>query len=405
MSSFERQQVRANEHHPVSFGHRDETMFRHLSAGSRLGGRQGGGVDLGSQRFAESCPLNLSTPQRCPFGGACHTCPTRVQAKLTIGRPDDEYEREADQVAEQVMSMPEPRAQRVCSGCEDEELRRQPSGDEMDEEEALRRQPAEEEKEEEEIVEAKERPGRTPRVTPQLEARLGALREGGRPLPESAGRFFAQRFGRDFRDVHVHTETRAQALARSVHARAFTVGRDIVFGARQYAPETVAGRTLLAHELTHVLQQKGRSDVPRAAVQRRDRGLHNVPGAGQLVVQRQAGAVVQREEESQPPAQAGASFCSIAAKRQTLGTGFCVRGTTNVPDGTTVNFHYLPGLRTCDRGSLSSMPPFGSTVVALGRIYWNAPTNVASMIPGVGRMMGALAGSATCCTVVRPGTC
>ena len=108
MPSFERQQVRANEHHPVSFGHRDETMFRHLSAGSRLGGRQGGGVDLGSQRFAESCPLRLATPQRCPFGGACHTCPTRVQARLSTGRPDDGFEREADRVAPQVKSRTEP---------------------------------------------------------------------------------------------------------------------------------------------------------------------------------------------------------------------------------------------------------------------------------------------------------
>lgn len=56
----------------------------------------------------ESCPLSLGTPQYCPFGGACHTCPAPVQAKLTINEPGDKYEQEADRIADQVMRMPEP---------------------------------------------------------------------------------------------------------------------------------------------------------------------------------------------------------------------------------------------------------------------------------------------------------
>ena len=61
----------------------------------------------------------------------------------------------------------------------------------------------------------------------------------------------------DFGHVRVHTNARAMASAQAVHARAYTVGRDIVFGAGQYAPHTSAGRRLLAHELAHTIQQSG----------------------------------------------------------------------------------------------------------------------------------------------------
>lgn len=65
------------------------------------------------------------------------------------------------------------------------------------------------------------------------------------------------RFGHDFSQVKVHSDARAAESARGVNALAYTVGRDIVFGAGQYTPKTTKGRRLLAHELTHVLQQRG----------------------------------------------------------------------------------------------------------------------------------------------------
>ncbi len=63
------------------------------------------------------------------------------------------------------------------------------------------------------------------------------------------------RFGRDFGDVRIHTGQQAEASAGAVDANAYTVGRDIVFGPGRYAPHTVEGQRLLAHELTHVVQQ------------------------------------------------------------------------------------------------------------------------------------------------------
>jgi hypothetical protein len=88
-----------------------------------------------------------------------------------------------------------------------------------------------------------------------FESRIQSLRGGGQPVPESVRNFFEPRFGNDFSQVSVHTDMNAAETARAVNALAFTVGRDIVFGEGQYAPETESGKRLLAHELTHVLQQ------------------------------------------------------------------------------------------------------------------------------------------------------
>lgn len=83
------------------------------------------------------------------------------------------------------------------------------------------------------------------------------LGSSGRPLEPRDRTFFAAYLGQDFEHVRLHTDARAADSARAVHARAYTVGNDIVFGARQYRPGTVQGRLLLAHELTHVSQPRG----------------------------------------------------------------------------------------------------------------------------------------------------
>jgi hypothetical protein len=77
----------------------------------------------------------------------------------------------------------------------------------------------------------------------------------GRPLDPAARAYMEPRFGRDFGDVRIHTDARADASARSVDALAYTVGRNLVFGSGQYAPHSTSGRRLLAHELAHVVQQ------------------------------------------------------------------------------------------------------------------------------------------------------
>jgi hypothetical protein len=185
-----------------------------------------------------------------------------IQAKLQISQPGDEYEREADRVADQVMRTPdatlaEPvagdapppisRLQRKCEQCEEE----------------VQRQPMEEE-EEEETLQAKETPGRTPNATPDAQAQIDGLRGGGQPLPSAVRAFFEPRFGHDFSQVRIHTDDQASASTRSVQALAYTVGRDVVFGPGQYAPDTSWGQRLIAHELTHTVQQGTATPLARA---------------------------------------------------------------------------------------------------------------------------------------------
>jgi Domain of unknown function (DUF4157) len=178
-----------------------------------------------------------------------------IQAKLEVSKTGDVYEQEADRVAEQVMRMPNPNAmnkaeigkqrddiqiQRACAKCE-EELSRQVMNEEDDEAK----------------MQTKEISGQTPELRPEIEDGVQALRGGGQPLPESVRAFFEPRFKQDFSQVRIHTDQRAAESARSVNALAYTVGRDVVFGSGQYSPETPAGQRLLAHELTHVVQQRG----------------------------------------------------------------------------------------------------------------------------------------------------
>lgn len=196
--------------------------------------------------------------------------PKVIQTRLSVNRPGDKYEQEADQVAEEVMQMPECEAQReggadgYVQGNHDrriypqsQKLHQQPE----EKAEELQRQTMGEE--DEETLQAKEPSGQIPEVTPELDAHINSIRGGGQPLPESTRAFFESRFGFDFSHVGIHTNARANETAASLHARAYTIGDDIVFGAGQYAPETKEGKRLLAHELTHTLQQKSEAAIRR----------------------------------------------------------------------------------------------------------------------------------------------
>jgi len=89
-----------------------------------------------------------------------------------------------------------------------------------------------------------------------------ALRSPGKPLDSATRSFFESRLGHDFGGVRVHTDARAAESAAAVNALAYTVGRDVVFGAGRYAPDASDGRRLLAHELAHVVQQSSETHAP-----------------------------------------------------------------------------------------------------------------------------------------------
>ncbi len=179
-----------------------------------------------------------------------------IQTKLTIGAPDDAFEREADQVADQVMGMPAsplqaPSAiQRRCVDCEGE-VRRQPLPDDELEDGGTYAPPSR-------LSAKAEQPSSgVPEVSPSVESAIRSMRGGGSSLPGDTRDFFQSRLGHDFSRVRIHTDAHAQSLAGQLGARAMTLGQDILFGQGEYQPEAAAGRHLLAHELTHVVQQRG----------------------------------------------------------------------------------------------------------------------------------------------------
>ena len=188
-----------------------------------------------------------------------------LQAKLRIGQPGDKYEQEADRVADAVMRMPEPGVQLQIEPEEEEEeklqakpLARQitPLVQTKQITSLIQSQENRGEEEDEELIQAKIKGGVTPEVTPTISSGIQSLQGGGRPLSGSDRSFFEPRFGANFSNVRVHNDTRAASVARSVNARAFTHGHNVVFGAGEYSPDALEGRKLLAHELTHVVQQK-----------------------------------------------------------------------------------------------------------------------------------------------------
>jgi hypothetical protein len=230
-----------------------------------------------------------------------------VQAKLTVSSPDDQYEREADRVADTVTRASASSIQRQAEEEEEEEeepiqnkltsdvqvkrqaeepeeedeepiqtkltndiqvLRQAEEPEEEEEEEEpiqtkltddiqVQRQAEEPEEEEDEPIQTERVGGQIPLIGSSLQSRINSLKGGGQPLPESARRYFEPRFGSSFNDVRIHDNSQAADIAKSINAKAFTKGQDIVFGAGQYSPETSEGKYLLAHELAHVVQQEG----------------------------------------------------------------------------------------------------------------------------------------------------
>lgn len=98
-------------------------------------------------------------------------------------------------------------------------------------------------------------PGGT--VHPQVASAIATARGGGHALPTGIRDEVAAHVGDPLTDVRIHTDSTADALSRSVSARAFTTGTDVFFAAGEYQPSSTSGRELIAHELTHVAQQRG----------------------------------------------------------------------------------------------------------------------------------------------------
>ena len=181
-----------------------------------------------------------------------------VQAKLTVNAPGDIYEQEADRIADEVISAEKSQVQRQE---EEEEVQAQRQPAEEDEEEVQ----AQRQEEEEEELQAQSAGGQPDIVSENVEAHINNARGSGHPLSDNVREPMEQAFGADFSDVRVHTDSEANLLNQQLSARAFTTARDIFFRQGEYSPGSDTGKKLIAHELTHVVQQEGNKSLKRRA--------------------------------------------------------------------------------------------------------------------------------------------
>lgn len=236
-----------------------------------------------------------------------------VMAKLKMGQAGDKYEKEADATADKVVNKTAGGSDAVQAMPEEEQVQQKPLAgsissvqkkdleggplQKMDEEEAVQSKGEEEEtmqkmdeeeavqskgEEEEESMQAKEAAGANAggHRAGGLEGKLNASKGLGHKMNGKTKQEMESGFGTDFSDVNIHTDQRAQEMTEDVGAQAFTHGNDVYFNAGKYDPESTKGKHLLAHELTHTIQQKGITERPVQKASKKlkdhDKGFLNV---------------------------------------------------------------------------------------------------------------------------------
>ncbi|NET50120.1 MAG: DUF4157 domain-containing protein, partial [Merismopedia sp. SIO2A8] len=189
---------------------------------------------------------------------ASHTQTPSLQAKLTIGQVGDRYEQEADRMADQVVSQsktstypPTDSPSSTNAHANTNIHAKISSSPELQQtiqrlEQLLQKASS---------PSSGQTPGQTPTASSNIESRLQSAKGSGRPLESQTKADMESGFGADFSGVRIHTGSESASLNRSLGARAFTHGNDVFFNSGQYQPNTQSGKHLLAHELTHTVQQ------------------------------------------------------------------------------------------------------------------------------------------------------
>jgi hypothetical protein len=170
----------------------------------------------------------------------------RLQTKLTVNTPGDIYEQEADAMADKVMRMSVNQSSRL--------KQHQSQTKPVPENSAP-------------VVQTKSEAGQDgAAVSDELSEKIASSQGGGSKMDGQTQSFMQSRFGMDFSRVKIHTDGEAARLSRQLNAQAFTIGHDIYFDSGKYAPASESGKRLLAHELTHTIQQ-GHSRARRQYVE------------------------------------------------------------------------------------------------------------------------------------------
>lgn len=226
-----------------------------------------------TRAFATDNPSSTSLADKNPgdrppqlnYDISKHLTKTSIQAKLTVGAVGDKYEQEADAVAAnvvaQIHSPNTQKSEEVQRQEEDEELQMKPDLQKQEDEEELQAKPDLQRQEDEEELQMKPTPQRVSTeggtVTEDIESTIEQARGNGQTLTPKLQTQMGESMGADFSNVRIHTDSQADQLNRSIGARAFTTGKDLFFKKGEYQPENRKGQELIAHELTHVVQQGG----------------------------------------------------------------------------------------------------------------------------------------------------
>jgi Domain of unknown function (DUF4157) len=180
--------------------------------------------------------------------------PFFFQPRLSISKPGDHHEREADAKADKIMRLTDNflnqnpffkpahhTIQRKCQTCEEKDKH----------------------------VNRKESSSADIGNSSGLDSYISSLSSSGQLISQASRQFFEPRFGHNFSNVKIHTDTVAAKSAQSINALAYTTGNNIVFNSGQYSPDSISGKKLMAHELTHVVQQRAQTSnnvINRAAI-------------------------------------------------------------------------------------------------------------------------------------------
>ena len=183
---------------------------------------------------------------------------TSIQPKLKMGQFGDKYKKDADALADRVMMMSEPNPIQMQPEEEEEEMVQM----KPDLANAEKIQMKCKEGEEEEMLQPKTE-NKTKVASADISDQLLSNSGTGSSMPENTNRFMSNSFGADFSRVKIHTGSQAVQMNEQLGARAFTHGNDIYFNSGEYNPVSSDGKSLLAHELTHVVQQTGSKVIQR----------------------------------------------------------------------------------------------------------------------------------------------
>ncbi len=228
------------------FSKADKVSSNHISRS-----QQNGGTTFFRKAGDETLPVQQK--QSHFFGSV-------IQPKLSISSPDDPQEKEADAIADKVMRMPEPMAAAPMSNKDEDKLHRkeeEPLQTKTDATSINRRCTAcstEEKKLQRKEVEENEH------LHANTSSYISTLNNKGNHLPKQSNEFFSSNMGYDFSNVKIHTDKEAASSAKELHAKAYTIGNNIVFNEGQYNTDSAEGKRLIAHELTHVVQQNDKQN-------------------------------------------------------------------------------------------------------------------------------------------------